>query len=85
MIHAKTATIDGAWSTVGTANLDRLSLAGNYEINVELYDADFAADMEHVFSIDLTNAFELTLERWQGRSRLLWASEKILSPLRPLL
>ena len=28
MIHAKTATIDGQWSTVGTANLDRLSLAG---------------------------------------------------------
>jgi cardiolipin synthase A/B len=85
MIHAKTATIDGEWSTVGTANLDRLSLAGNYEINVEIYDADFAADMEHIFMTDLTNAFELTLERWQRRSTLFWISEKILSPLRPLL
>jgi len=85
MIHAKTATIDGEWSTVGTANLDRLSLAGNYEINVEVYDAEFAADMEHIFMIDLTNAFELTLERWQRRSALMWISEKILSPLRPLL
>jgi cardiolipin synthase len=85
MIHAKTATIDGEWSTVGTANLDRLSLAGNYEINVEIYDADFAADMEHIFMTDLTNAFELTLEYWQGRPALLWISEKILSPLRPLL
>lgn len=85
MIHAKTATIDGEWSTVGTANLDRLSLAGNYEINVEIYDTDFAADMEHIFETDLTNAFELTSERWHQRSPLLWASEKILSPLRPLL
>src|SRR6266545_2407034 len=85
MIHAKTATIDGEWSTVGTANLDRLSLAGNYEINVEIYDADFAADMEHIFMTDLTNAFELMLERWQRRSALIWISEKILSPLRPLL
>jgi len=85
MIHAKTATIDGEWSTVGTANLDRLSLAGNYEINVEIYDADFAADMEHIFMTDLTNAFELTFERWQRRSTLFWISEKILSPLRPLL
>lgn len=85
MIHAKTATIDGRWSTVGTANLDRLSLAGNYEINIELLDEEFAADMEHIFSIDLSNAFDLTPERWKRRSWLSWASEQILRPLRPLL
>jgi cardiolipin synthase len=85
MIHAKTATIDGQWSTVGTANLDRLSLTGNYEINVEIYDVGFAAEMEHIFEIDLTNAFELTLERWNRRPWYMWASEKLLSPLRPLL
>ena len=38
MVHAKTSTIDGTWSTVGTANVDRLSLQGNYEINVEVID-----------------------------------------------
>jgi cardiolipin synthase len=85
MIHAKTATIDGQWSTVGTANLDRLSLAGNYEINVEINDAGFAVEMERVFEIDLTNAFELTLEQWNRRPWYIWTSEKILSPLRPLL
>lgn len=85
MIHAKTATIDGIWSTVGTANLDRLSLAGNYEINVEILDAEFAAEMEHVFAIDLTNAFELTLERWLRRPWYAKAGELILSPLWPLL
>ena len=85
MIHAKTATIDGVWSTVGTANLDRLSLAGNYEINVELTDEEFAADMEYIFAIDLSNAFDLTAERWRHRPWLSWASEQILRPLRPLL
>ena len=29
-----------SWSTVGTANIDRLSMTGNYEINVEVIDAD---------------------------------------------
>ena len=38
MVHAKTSTVDGTWSTVGTANVDRLSLQGNYEINVEVID-----------------------------------------------
>ncbi len=42
MVHAKTSTIDGSWSTVGTANVDRLSLQGNYEINVEVIDPDLA-------------------------------------------
>ncbi len=37
MIHSKTATIDGIWSTVGTANIDRYSLLGNYETNLEVY------------------------------------------------
>jgi cardiolipin synthase len=85
MIHAKTATIDGIWSTVGTANLDRLSLAGNYEINAEILDAGFAAEMERVFAVDLTNTFELTLDRWLSRPWYVKAGELILSPLWPLL
>ena len=85
MIHAKTATIDGQWSTVGTANLDRLSLAGNYEINLEILDAGFAAEMEQTFATDLTNAFELTIESWNNRPWYVRASEMILWPLRPLL
>jgi cardiolipin synthase len=42
MVHAKTATVDGTWVTVGTANIDRLSLQGNYEINIEVIDAGLA-------------------------------------------
>jgi hypothetical protein len=41
--------------------------------------------MEQIFEIDLTNAFELTWERWSHRPWYMWASEKLLSPLRPLL
>ena len=44
MVHAKTSTVDGSWSTVGTANIDRLSLQGNYEINVEVIDHGLAKD-----------------------------------------
>ena len=85
MLHAKTCTIDGQWSTIGTANLDRLSSVGNYEINVEIYDAGFAAEMEHIFEIDLTNAFELTLEYWNNRPWYLMLRERLLAPLRFLL
>ena len=60
MVHAKTATIDGQWSTIGTANIDRLSLLGNYEINMEVFNADVARQMEEIFAIDSTNTVELT-------------------------
>nr|NLI49041.1 hypothetical protein [Propionibacterium sp.] len=85
MVHAKTATIDGVWSTIGTANLDRLSLMGNYEINVEITDADVAAEMEAIFTMDAGNCVELTLEQWQERPLAAKVSEIVLTPLRPLL
>jgi cardiolipin synthase len=81
MIHAKTCTIDGEWSTIGTANLDRLSSVGNYEINVEVYSAPLARQMEALFACDKTNAFELTAEMWQRRPWYVKVSERVLNPL----
>ncbi|MQA01734.1 MAG: phosphatidylserine/phosphatidylglycerophosphate/cardiolipin synthase family protein [Streptosporangiales bacterium] len=85
MVHAKTGTIDGKWTTIGTANVDRLSLTGNYEINMEILDEGLARHMAHVFEIDSRNARELGIGEWRRRSMVAKFSEKVLSPLRPLL
>ena len=85
MVHAKTATIDGQWSTIGTANLDRISLLGNYEINIEVYDAGVARQMEEIFAIDCSNTVELTSREWHRRHAMVKFSETVLTPLRPLL
>ncbi len=85
MVHAKTATIDGEWSTIGTANIDRLSLSGNYEINIEVYDTDVARQMEDIFAIDAGNSREMHLQEWSRRNLMVKVSETVLSPLRPLL
>jgi cardiolipin synthase A/B len=82
MLHAKTCTIDGEWSTVGTCNLDRLSLVGNYEINVAVYSAAFASQMSALFAEDTAERFELTMEQWQSRPWYDKVSERILAPLR---
>jgi cardiolipin synthase A/B len=84
MLHAKTCTIDGQWSTIGTANLDRLSSVGNYEINVEVYSEKLAQQMEELFEQDISNAFELTLDWWLNRSWYMKLSERLLTPLRLL-
>jgi cardiolipin synthase len=85
MIHSKTATIDGVWSTVGSANIDRYSLLGNYEINLEVYSERFAAQMERMFELDKTNARELTLEEWESRPLPAKVVERVLATLSPLV
>ena len=85
MLHAKTCTIDGQWSTVGTCNLDRLSLVGNYEINVAVYSETFASQMSALFEEDTAEKFELTMQQWEGRPLYIKVSERILVPLRFLM
>lgn len=85
MVHAKTATIDGQWTTVGTANIDRLSLTGNYEINLEILDAGLAQGMYEIFTEDLAKADRLDLHEWEQRPFINRLYEAILRPLGPLL
>lgn len=85
MLHAKTCTIDGQWSTIGTANLDRLSAVGNYELNAEIYSEQVARQMTAIFACDRTNTHELTLAKWARRSWRARLSERLLAPLRFLL
>ncbi|MDO5630189.1 MAG: phospholipase D-like domain-containing protein [Mobilicoccus sp.] len=85
MVHAKTATVDGRWATIGTANIDRLSLRGNYEINLEIVDPDQAEHMETVFRRDLDRCREMTLEEWRRRPLHYRLGETLLRPLEPIL
>jgi cardiolipin synthase len=68
VLHAKTATIDGQWSTIGSSNLDRQSLRYNLEVNVIVRDPAFAGAMEAMFYQDLSSCREITLATWQKRS-----------------
>jgi cardiolipin synthase len=67
VLHAKTAVIDGAWSTIGSANIDRRSFIHNYELNVVVIDPAFGAAMESAFNEDLRDSKEVTLELWRHR------------------
>lgn len=82
MLHAKTCMIDDKWVTIGTANLDRLSSLGNYEVNIEIYSKEIAQQMRCLFECDVTNAFELSLDEWQKRPWYARFSELVLTPLR---
>ena len=70
VLHAKTAVIDGVWSTVGSTNLDYWSLSSNDEVNAVILDRDFARKMEDMFARDLSQSDQILLEKWRKRPAL---------------
>lgn len=45
-LHGKVAIVDGIWSTVGSSNLDPLSLALNLEANILINDRHFSSMLQ---------------------------------------
>ena len=68
VMHAKTACIDDVWSTIGSTNLDWRSFLHNDELNAVILGRGFAAQMEAMFTADLAESQEITLDKWQRRS-----------------
>ncbi len=67
ILHAKTALIDGVWSTIGSTNLDWRSFVNNQEINAVMLGQDFGDQMQNMFYQDLTVSQQITLEDWRNR------------------
>jgi cardiolipin synthase len=67
ILHAKTAVIDGIWSTVGSTNMDYWSFLSNDEINAVVLDGQFAAEMESLFEKDIGQSDQIKLKDWKKR------------------
>jgi cardiolipin synthase A/B len=85
VFHAKTAVIDGAWSTVGSYNLDYRSFRYNLEVSVAIEDARFAAAMEASYEADFAQSREVTLDEFRFRSLGSRILERVCYLLRKLL
>ena len=67
VLHAKTAVIDGLWSTIGTFNFDYMSLRMNLEVNVSVLDTRFAGRLEASFLEDFELCREVSLVDFRFR------------------
>ena len=68
MIHAKTLTIDGSWSSVGSVNFDNRSFQLQDEVTLCVCSSDFAAQLEAQFECDLERSAQIDLGRWNDRA-----------------
>ena len=76
--HSKLMTMDGAWSYVGTSNLDPRSLRLNFEVDLEVLDWDFAAEIERRIGAAMSDATQVTLESWRNRPFVIRLIEKVV-------
>jgi cardiolipin synthase len=67
MMHAKTITVDGLWSSVGSMNADNRSMSFNDESNLVIFDEGVASRMERLFSDDLKYSEEIELAAFRKR------------------
>jgi cardiolipin synthase len=83
-LHAKVATVDGRWCTVGSYNLNHLSDYGSVEINAAILDKGFTQDFEEkLVSIIKNDCRQVTLEIFKKRKtwfyRILgWSSYQMI-------
>ena len=85
VLHTKTAVIDGAWSNIGSYNLDTRSLLHNLEANLACVDAELGAAVEREFDADLTRSRRIDPETWHRRPRVNKMLEWMCLQLAPLL
>lgn len=76
--HSKLLTVDGTWAYVGSSNLDPRSLRLNFEVDLEVLNEGFAAEIdEHIEEI-LKSAMPVTLDGLRARPFAVRLLEKVL-------
>jgi cardiolipin synthase A/B len=70
MYHCKVLIVDGIWVSVGSTNFDDRSFRLNDEANLNVYDANFAAEQIKVFEADRKVSRQVIRSEFKERSRL---------------
>ena len=78
MLHAKTLTIDGVWSSVGSVNFDNRSFQQNDEATLCVQSPAVARRLTEVFEADLAASEPFDLRRWRRRPLRQRAAETTL-------
>ena len=85
LLHAKTMTIDRHLAFVGSANFDRRSFELNFEINVVIYDSDFASRLRFLQRGYMHDSTPVDADGWRARSAGRRLVESVAGLFAPLL
>lgn len=79
-LHAKICVVDNDWATIGSSNIDPLSLLLNLEANIVVRDAPFAGDVAREFDAAVAKSRKVErpdaqgLRGFLGRALVAWVA-----------
>jgi cardiolipin synthase len=85
VLHAKTISVDGVWSVVGSSNFDYRSATLNEEVDVVVLGKKTADQLDLKFGRDKKQAKKIELQEWKHRSLLEKIKEKLSRVIEKLL
>jgi len=75
-LHAKVATVDGKWCTIGSYNLNHISDYGSIEMNVNILDSEFTVQFEKILlEIIKNDCRQVTFEEYLRRKT--WITQSL--------
>jgi cardiolipin synthase len=77
MLHAKTLTVDGIWSSVGSVNFDNRSFQLHDEVTLCVQSERFAGRLHDAFERDLESSERIAPEAWAERPVTQRARERV--------
>jgi cardiolipin synthase len=90
-LHAKVATVDGKWCTIGSYNLNHISDYGSIEMNVDILDSGFTEKFEKILlRIIRDDCRQVTIEEYLLHKTLFsqfagWVSYQMIRLLMRLM
>ena len=85
LYHLKVLIVDDVWVSVGSTNFDNRSFRLNDEVNLNIYDTQFATEQSVVFESDKKRSRLMTREDFEHRSALGKAFDSVAGLFRQQL
>ena len=80
VLHGKVATYDGVWATVGSYNVNDISAYASIELNIDVNNAPFAAELQRTFEeIIRQDCVLLTEENFRAENNLFNQAREYIS------
>ncbi len=67
VLHSKSTSIDGVWTSIGSSNFDPRSVVYNDEVDALVLGSATAQDFQKMFDGDIAKATQIDQETWRHR------------------
>jgi len=84
-LHSKIVVVDDSLSILGSANMDVRSFEQNFEVTAFIFDEETSVELRDMFFDDLKDCYQVEMEAWINRPKMMVIKESFARIVSPLL